>query len=163
VQLIIADTGPINYLILIGRIDVLPVLFQRVIVPAVVRDELNHPKAPLAVRQWIANPPAWAEIHSAPHVHDPAMEKLDAGEEDAIALAVELHADMILMDDRDGVRIARSKGFRVTGTLGILAMASTHGLLNLAESFDRIKQTSFHYQQDVMDKFLADPIGNASE
>jgi predicted nucleic acid-binding protein len=67
------------------------------------------------------------------------------------------------MDDRDGVRIARSKGFRVTGTLGILAMASTHGLFDLAESFDRIKRTSFHCQQDVMDKFLADPMGNAWE
>ena len=86
------------------------------------------------------------------------MEKLDAGEEDAIALAIELHADMILMDDRDGVRIARGKGFRVAGTLGILAMASTHGLLNLAEAFYRIKRTSFHYQQHIMDQFLADPL-----
>ena len=157
-QLVVADTGPINYLILIGHVDVLPAMFQRVILPAVVRDELNHQKAPPAVKQWIANPPAWAELRPAPHLHDPAMEKLDAGEEDAIALAVELHADMILMDDRDGVRVARSKGFRVAGTLGILAMASTHGLLNLAEAFDRIKRTSFHYQQHIMDQFLADPF-----
>ena len=86
-QLVVADTGPINYLILIGHIDVLPQLFQRVILPAVVRDELNHQKAPAAVRQWVANPPVWAEVHMTPHIHDPGMEKLDAGEEDAIALA----------------------------------------------------------------------------
>jgi predicted nucleic acid-binding protein len=132
VQLVIADTGPINYLILIGHIDILPALFQKVILPAVVRDELKHRKAPAAVQQWIANPPAWAEVHPTPHAQDPAMAQLDSGEQDAIALAIELHADLILMDDRDGILVARTKGFRVSGTLGILAMAAAHGLLSLA-------------------------------
>lgn len=91
------------------------------------------------------------------------MDKLDAGEEDAIALAVELHADLILMDDRDGVLVARSKDFRVAGTLGILAMAAVHGLLNLAEAFDHIKRTSFHYQQEVMDQFLADATNRTQQ
>ena len=89
------------------------------------------------------------------------MEKLDTGEEDAIALAIELHADLILMDDRDGILVARSKGFRVAGTLGILAMAAAHGLLNLAEAFDHIKRTSFYYQQEVMDQFLNEASGDA--
>ena len=62
----------------------------------------------------------------------------------------------ILMDYRDGILVARSKGFRVSGTLGILAMAAAHGLLSLAEAFDRIKRTSFYYRQEVMDQFLAD-------
>jgi predicted nucleic acid-binding protein len=156
VQLVIADTGPINYLILIGHIDILPALFQKVILPTVVRDELKHQKAPAVVQQWISNPPAWAEVYPTPHAHDPSMEKLDAGEEDAIALAVELHADLILMDDRDGILVARNKGFRVAGTLAILAMAAERGLVNLSEAFDRIKGTSFYYQQEVMDQFLAD-------
>jgi predicted nucleic acid-binding protein len=154
VHLVVADTGPINYLILIGHIDVLPALFDRVILPAVVRDELKHRKAPVVVQQWIAAPPSWAEVHETVHVHDASMEELDAGEEDAIALAVELRADLILMDDRDGVRIARSKGFRVAGTLGILAMAAEHRLLNLADAFERIKRTSFHYHQETMDQLL---------
>jgi predicted nucleic acid-binding protein len=159
VQLVIADTGPINYLILIGHIDILPALFEKVILPALVRDELKHRKAPSAVQHWIADPPSWVEVHQSAHVHDPSMEKLDAGEEDAIALAVELHADLILMDDRDGVLIARSKGFRVAGTLGILSMAAEHRLINLAEAFERIKRTSFHYQQEIMDQFLAENSG----
>jgi predicted nucleic acid-binding protein len=154
--LVIADTGPINYLILIGHIDALPALFEKVILPAAVRDELRHRKAPPAVQNWIADPPSWAEGHQSVHVHDPSMETLDAGEEDAIGLAVELHADLILMDDRDGALIARSKGFRVAGTLGILSMAAERGLVNLAEAFERIKLTSFHYQQEIMDQLLAD-------
>jgi predicted nucleic acid-binding protein len=156
VQLVIADTGPVNYLILIGHIDVLPAIFEKVVLPAAVRDELKHCKASAIVQQWIADPPSWVEIHEIAHVHDPSMDALDPGEEDAIALAVELHADLILMDDRDGVLIARSKGFRVAGTLGVLSMAAERGLVNLAQAFERIKRTSFHYRQDIMDQLLAD-------
>jgi predicted nucleic acid-binding protein len=156
VQLVIADTGPINYLILIEHIDILPALFNRVILPTVVRDELKHPKAPLAVQNWIGAPPAWVEIRQTLHVHYASIDKLDAGEEDAIALAVELNADLLLIDDREGVIVARSKGFKVAGTLGILAMAAESNLLNLAEAFDRVKQTNFHYQQELMNQFLAE-------
>ena len=158
-QLVIADTGPVNYLILIGHIDVLPALFEKVILPAVVRDELNHRKAPPAVRQWIAAPPPWVEVRQTANVmdaSDPSHETLDAGEEAEIALAVELRAELILMDDRDGVLVARSKGFRVAGTLGILSMAAERSLVDLAEAFERIKRTSFHYRQETMDQLLAD-------
>lgn len=153
-RLVIADTGPINYLILIDHVDILPKLFEKVVLPAVVRDELARPKAPAAVQSWIATPPAWIEIRQSVHAHDPEMDELDAGEEDAIALAIELHADLLLMDDREGVMVAQRKGFRVAGTLAVLAMGSRHGLLNLAEAFDRLKRTNFHYQQDLMDQLL---------
>ena len=49
-MIVIADTGPIDYLILIGKIDVLPVLYHRVLVPTSVCEELKRPRAPEAVR-----------------------------------------------------------------------------------------------------------------
>ena len=155
-RLVIADTSPINYLLLIGHIDLLPALFDRVILPAVVRDELGHPKAPLVVREWINNPPDWVDIRQSPvsHAPDSALAGLDAGEEDAIALALELHADLLLMDDEEGATAARAKGLEVTGTLGILRRAAQRRLLNLAAAFDRIKRTNFRYRQDVMDTLL---------
>ncbi len=61
-QLVIADTGPVNYLILIGHIDPLPRIFQRVILPAAVKEELHDIDAPGAVPAWIGSPPAWLEI-----------------------------------------------------------------------------------------------------
>jgi len=152
VQLVIADTGPINYLILIGHINILPVLFQTVILPSAVRDELLD--APLLVKNWIADPPSWIDVRQTVHVHDTSMENLDAGEEDAIALAIELHADLLLMDDREGVIAARRKGIEVTGTLGVLALAAKRGLLNLVDAFDGLKQTNFRYQQRIMDMLL---------
>ncbi len=57
-QLVIADTGPVNYLILIGHIDILPALFHQVILPSAVLDELNETRTPASVRDWIAAPPS---------------------------------------------------------------------------------------------------------
>ena len=64
------------------------------------------------------------------------------------------------MDDRRGVRAALNKGFRVAGTLAILGVAARHDLLNLADAFDRLKRTSFHYRQEIMDQFLSEHGGN---
>ena len=156
-----ADTGPINYLILIGNIQVLPVLFEKIILPSVVRDELTQPKTPQLVRSWIADPPDWLDIRSTIPANDLSLAELDAGEKAAIALATAIHADLLLMDDRRGVKAARSRGFRVAGTLAILGMAARRGLLNLTEALDRLKGTSFHYRQEIIDQFLADHEENA--
>jgi predicted nucleic acid-binding protein len=65
VRLVIADTGPVNYLILIGRIEILPRLFERVIVPYVVLAELSHELAPAPVQRWIATAPDWLEVENS--------------------------------------------------------------------------------------------------
>jgi predicted nucleic acid-binding protein len=161
VKLVIADTGPVNYLLLIGHIDILPALFEKVIIPSVVSDELADPKAPIPVQNWIANAPAWVEVRSATgSFHDESLSRLDAGEEAAIILAVELNADLLLMDDREGVIAARRKGFRVAGTLGVLSMAAQRALLNLPEAFERLKRTNFHYRKEIMDQFLNEQSGH---
>ena len=115
-RLVIADTGPINYLVLIGNIDLLPVLFENVILPSAVRAELADPDAPPSVRNWIADSPAWVDIQETPipEFNQAPVEGLDEGETAAIALAILLHADLVLMDDRRGVIVARGKGLSVT-------------------------------------------------
>jgi len=67
VRLVIADTSPINYLILIGHIDILPSLFEKVILPFVVRDELTV--ASPSVRLWMADPPPWLEVRKTTNFH----------------------------------------------------------------------------------------------
>jgi predicted nucleic acid-binding protein len=161
VQLVIADTSPINYLLLIGNIDILPSLFGRVILPAAVWDELKHPKAPPVVRSWVAAPPAWVEVRPSRPLQDASLAALDLGEGAAIALAIEIHADLLLMDDEEGVIAARIKGLDVTGTLGVLSQAAQRNLLNLAEAFDRLKRTNFRFRQEIMDKFLNEISGRA--
>ena len=97
-RLVIADTGPINYLLLISHIDILPALFDKVILPSPVKEELMDPEAPALVRAWVGNPPKWLDVQQAcgPDI----VADLGRGETAAITLAIELHADLLLMDDR---------------------------------------------------------------
>jgi predicted nucleic acid-binding protein len=107
------------------------------------------------VRSSVADPPAsgWSQATHFAHI---ASQTLDAGEEAAIALAIELHADLLLMDDEEGVIAARGKGLEVTGTLGLLGRAAERHFPNLAEAFDRLKHTNFRFRQEIMDRFLAE-------
>jgi predicted nucleic acid-binding protein len=157
VRVVVADTGPLHYLVLIGHSGVLLALFGKVILPRAVQSELMHPEAPPLVRNWISQPPAWVEVREVPgsHFDETSAEKLDEGEKAAIDLAAALGADLLLMDDRKGVMFARKKGFAVTGTLGVLELAAERRLLNLADAFLRLKDTSFHCRQEIMDGMLA--------
>jgi len=116
-RLVIADAGPLHYLVPTRYSDILSALFERVFVPTIVRNELAHDEAPELVRAWVENPPGWLEVRVAPVIDDPSLQPLDDGEKAAIALAVTLKADLVLMDDRAAVAVARAKGFAVTGTL----------------------------------------------
>jgi predicted nucleic acid-binding protein len=161
VVLVIADTGPINYLLLIEHIDILPKLFGTVILPTAVRDELADIGSPLPVRNWIADPPSWLDVRAAPS-DKPAAESLtalDPGEVAAISLAIELRADLLLMDDREGVIAARREGFTVTGTLGVLSLAAERRLLDLAEAFNCLRRTNFRFRQEIMDQLLDKTVG----
>jgi predicted nucleic acid-binding protein len=155
-QLVVADAGPIHYLVLIEHIDILPTLFERILIPSVVQSELTDAETPPVVSRWISKPPTWLEVRvvtSSPF-DDDSLQSLDEGERVAITLAASLEADLLLMDDQAGVAIARRKGFAVTGTLGILDLAARKGILNLADAFERLKRTNFWYPQDVMDALL---------
>jgi predicted nucleic acid-binding protein len=163
VRLVIADTGPVNYLILIGCIDLLPALFEKVILPASVQAELSIRKAPRPVRDWIASPPAWIEVRETPDGldADPSLKGIHKGEQAAIGLAAALKASLLLMDDRKGVIAARGKGLRVTGTLGILELAAQGGLTDFAQAVERLRQTNFRGPEALLDALLKKHGGNA--
>ena len=154
-RLVVADTSPIFYLLAIGHIDILPRLFGKVLVPGAVHNELFHPTASVAVRDWVTGVPAWLEVTQVNATDDVALQALDAGERDAIALALSLHADLILIDERKGTAVALGKGFEVIGTLGVLSLAARRGLIDLADAFARLKLTNFRYRQGIMDELLS--------
>ncbi len=102
-RLVVADTSPLNYLVLIGQVEILPALFERIFVPQTVQNELRHDEATESVRRWIAAPPLWLEIVPADQGNDdPELLRLDEGERAAILLATQIGADLLLIDDRDG-------------------------------------------------------------
>ena len=77
---IVSDTTPLNYLVLIEAVQLLPRLYQRVLIPPDVRDELTRPKAPETVRLWMAHSPSWLEVVTPALPPDPALSHLDDGE-----------------------------------------------------------------------------------
>jgi predicted nucleic acid-binding protein len=161
VHLVIADTSPVNYLILIGHIDLLPRMFERVVLPTAVQGELSSPDAPPAVQQWIAVPPAWLEVVEMQDA-DP-LAGLHKGEAAAIVLAQLLHADLVLIDERKGVNVARRKGLRVTGILGLLEMAAQRGLVNFVEAIERLRGTNFRSPEALLDLMLKRNNGKSSD
>ena len=151
---IVADTAPLNYLVLIQAVDVLPQLYGRVLIPHAVKEELSHPNAPDAVRAWIVQPPPWLDLLSLTSPVDPAFSHLDAGECEAISLALEHRAVLLLMDDRDGAIAARSRGLTLIGTLGVLDIAAARGWIDLPTVFRRLNQTTFRSPARLMSAML---------
>ena len=86
---VVADTGPLNYLVLTGDIELLPKLFGQILAPQAVCDELADREAPAAVRAWVAQKPSWMEVRPDPDVRpdDAVTPTLDRGERAAIGLA----------------------------------------------------------------------------
>lgn len=106
-MVVVADTSPINYLVLIGLIDLLRQLYIRILIPSAVLAELKHPRAPKAVRHWANNVPPWLEVLNPKT--SIVLAQLDAGESEAIALATELHAEVVLIERPSWKRGSSSK------------------------------------------------------
>ena len=155
-MLVVADTGPLHYLILVGQVDLLERLFGAITIPTAVRDELDRPGTPASVRMWIASPPPWLSVAPGPDANaDAALAALDPGEQAVIALAVLLRAELVLMDDRAGVAAARARGLAVTGTLGLLDRGARRGLVDLAAAFAALQATNFHTRPALLDALVA--------
>ena len=146
---VVADTTPLNYLLLIDHIELLPELFETVRVPDIVRDELTAGGAPPVVQAWISSPPAWLPALTA------TTANLDAGERAAIALAAQLDAQLLLIDERAATAVARTQGFTVMGTLGILELAAKRGMIDLRASLGRLTATNFRIASRLIDALLA--------
>ena len=153
---VVADTGPLQYLILIDAVEVLSKLFSVILISDVVQAELGHVRTPQKVRQWLAQRPIWLDVRAADPSSDLPFSQLGPGERSAIALAQKEHADLVLMDDRAGVAVARAEGLSVMGTLGTLDLAARHGLLNLVDAFAALQKTNFRCRKSLFDQILAE-------
>src|SRR4051812_34844165 len=135
-MIVVSDTTPINYLILIGYPDLLGELFHQVVLPTAVFRELQSPQSPEQIGKWCAFMPSWCRVESVASVPAELM-YLGSGEREAIALAEQLHAEVVLIDETRGRRVARQRGLLITGTIGVLDKASATGLIDIAEAVDR--------------------------
>ena len=104
----------------------------------------------------VQQPPDWLEILASPTTvsEDPSLAAIDSGERAAILLAESIRADLLLIDDRAGAALAQQRGLAVTGTLGVLDLASRARLLQLQSVFSRLQKTNFRYPPSLMETLL---------
>jgi predicted nucleic acid-binding protein len=148
VSAVVSDTSPLHYLIECNAIEILPALFQEILIPPTVHQELSHNNTPPRVKVWAQNLPAWVRIQ-APLTIDHSL-NADRGEVEAICLARETKAIAILMDDRKGRIEAIRCGLRVAGTIGLLETAARRGLVDFAEAVQRLRQTNARLDDEII-------------
>ncbi len=151
-MLVVADASPLVALINIEQIDLLPRLFDCVVIPLEVAAELRAPGRPPAVGEFMNRRPNWL-TERAPTGMEP-IPGLHPGEAAAISLARELRADLLLIDESRGRKAAADRRIPVTGTIGVLELAAEHGFLDLEEAFERIKGTDFWISPGLLDERL---------
>jgi predicted nucleic acid-binding protein len=152
----VTDTSPLHYLVMIEHVDLLPALYGQVLVPRAVVEELQHPSAPERIRTWLRGMPSWCGVRSPRRPAPRDLFRLGAGEREAILLAQEVQADMVLLDDSEGRKAAKQRALQVTGTLGLLGKAAQRGLADFPQAIARLRTTSFRMPPaDILHDILA--------
>lgn len=129
-MIVVADSGPLITLAQISRFDLLRPLFGELRIPMAVKQEIigsgqgRAGQPQVSTANWVQV----CEVHNTAAV-ELLQERLDLGESEAIVLAIELHADLLLIDEARGRRVADSRGLEKTGTLGVLILAKKRGLI----------------------------------
>lgn len=130
-MIVVSDTSTITNLAAVGLLELLQQLYDRVIIPKAVYDEmvgvrdLVPGKLEVQTLSWIETKPV-VDIQRLQELQD----KLDLGEAEAIVLALELNADLLLIDERRGRKVASQFGIKkITGLLGVLLEAKRKKLI----------------------------------
>jgi predicted nucleic acid-binding protein len=147
-MLVISDASPLNVLIRTSLVGLLATLYEEVLIPGAVAEELSDPRAPLPVREFVRTPPPWLLVRT-PSLLLP-LPGLGPGERAAISLARELAADLLLIDEKRGRRAARDLYLPIVGTIGLLELAAARNLVRLPDALARIRQTDFSVSDEII-------------
>lgn len=154
--IVVSDTSPIFYLSEINQVDLLPQLYSHIFIPKAVYDELVVRAKGLKVTSQVRNA-AWLEqrVVQNQSLVDALKQELDTGESEAIALAKEINANLLLVDERKGRVIATREGLEIIGVLGVLIQAKQRGLISHVKPLlDDLNRTSFRASQQLYEHVL---------
>jgi hypothetical protein len=152
----VSDTSVISNLAIIQRLELLHSQFENVFIPAAVRDELSrlaNPDATRAIQKALRI--GWLRVRliANSQLAGVLCNDLDLGEAEAIALAVDVPADILLIDEKEGRARARQAGLKITGILGILLRAkSLGGIASVKAEIDALRARAAF--------FIAGPLEN---
>ena len=129
-MIVVSDTSPISNLFVIGKLELLRDVYQQIIVPQAVFNELMKLQAfGYDVRQ--IGDLDWVAVRQPINLKQVLLLQmsLDAGESEAIVLSQEIHADLLLIDERAGAKKAKELGLKTIGLLGVLVKAKELNLI----------------------------------
>jgi uncharacterized protein len=158
-MIIVSDTSPITNLFQIGKLHILEILFQQIVIPSKVFEELAEMPQQLDFiekQEWIIVQPAKNRI-----LVEHLELNLDEGESEAIALAIELQAAYLIIDEYEGRAIAEQMGLKIVGLLGILIQAKTDKIIDKIKPIldELITQAGFR----INPKLYTDVLKRAGE
>lgn len=143
-MIVISDTSPLSALLTVKQADLLPSIFGQVVIPVAVRSELLrfHPQLP----EWLRVQAVADADLVARHA-----ENVDRGEAEAIALAQEVKADYLLIDERKGRRLAQRQGLRVIGIVGVVLIAKRRRLISSARALidQMVKESGIYLDENL--------------
>lgn len=156
-MIIVSNTSPISNLTIIGEIALLQQIYPKVLIPPAVHSELMRlPILQSTVHDLLGA--GWLQVQTLTNFQllQVLNQTLDPGESEAIALAVELRADRLLIDERLGRSVASTHGLKLRGLLGILINAQQQGLIPVLKPIlDRlINQAGFRVSQALYERTL---------
>ena len=151
----IADSGPLIALSRIGRLYLLPRLFQKILIPPEVWNEVTVQGGALPGASEIKSAP-WIEIQApGPLLVTPLSILVDPGEAEAIALAQENPDSILLLDDSQARKVARRLKLQITGTIGLLLRAKRKGLIeHVRPCFEDLQKNGIHIRQKLIEAAL---------
>jgi predicted nucleic acid-binding protein len=121
-MIVVSDTSPLTALLSVGEAEILPKLFERVVIPTAVSAELKRGHTTL---------PIWLQVQPIQNLTQANLfaRVVDLGEAEAITLAKEIRADYLLIDERKGRLLATQEGIPIVGLLGVILIAKKRGLV----------------------------------
>lgn len=155
--LVVSDTSPLLNLALIERLDLLRSQFPEIVVPRQVWSELTEGDDGLeAIRELHAGDILRIVEVERSDLFVEVFHELDLGETAAICYAVEHDVDLVLLDERDGRRVARRHDLDVTGVVGILIRGAKNGSVDLESELDALREAGFWISDDLYARVLSE-------
>lgn len=151
-MIVVANTSPLTNLAAIGQFDLLCRLYGQLHIAQGVWEELNAGGERWPGRDEVARA-AWIERHAVQNrpLVTALRRDLDRGEAETIALALELEAGLVLLDEWEGRRAAKWLGLRVIGVVGLLLEAKACGAVKtVRRHLDALRQTAGFYLGDSL-------------
>ncbi len=158
---VVSNTSPILNLAIVGQLDLLRLQFGQIQIPPAVLDELKTDEArPGSTSIQAAIADGWIQVRPINNqtLAQLLTQTLDKGEAEAISLALELQAEWILLDERDGRKAAKSLDLQVVGVLGVLLRAKASGEISSLQSViaNLTSKAGFRIAPELLVKILQD-------